>query len=82
MVSKRNFEKRSLDGLQIKAQAYSCKIGLTQFGNPAAFQLFKTAAIFVYVAIYVVPSLSGASVHFSVWPLPHPLPIRVREKAL
>ena len=40
IVSKRYFEQRSLDGLQIKAQGYSCKMGLTEGWKPRAFSIF------------------------------------------
>ena len=48
MVSKRYFEQRSLDGLQMKAQAYSCKIGQAycRLETSGLFNFLKYAAIF------------------------------------
>ena len=41
MVFKRYFEQRFLDGLQRKAQAYPCKMALSQVENLGAFQFCK-----------------------------------------
>ena len=68
MVSKRYFEQRSLAGLQMKAQAYSFKIGLTAAWKPRGFSIFKNMPpFFVYVAmdLFVMPSLSCASSRYA-----------------
>ena len=68
MVSKRNFEQRSLDGLQIKAQAYSCKIGLIPGWKPHGFSIFQNRPPFLCMLplTFLVPSRSHCACSFSM----------------
>ena len=58
MVSKGYFEQRFLDGLRIKAQAYSCKTVLIPVWKPDAFQFFKICRHFLQM-------LLSMDLHFS-----------------
>ena len=74
MVIKRHFQQRFLDGLQRKAQAYPCKIGLFQGEKTSALVNFffifflRNAAIFRIGRVWVKDKIrDSASLERITW---------------